>query len=810
MHAATAVLDSTGTIVAWSQAAQSLLGYLASDVLGKPAVTMVAPLDATRLGDPFDAAAWNGPVYLRHSDGSVHRTLVQMSPLKRAKAPDSWSVVAVGTEPSSWQQVNETVFEQIFTDLPLGAAVLDTDLRYVWVNPTLDKFSGVSAAMRRGRSLEAAFPAAQARVLKEILRGVLTSGTPVVDYEYRGPTAPYPGGEQTYSGSAFRLEDPTGRVTGVCYLVLDVTERRRAQQRLALLSGVGENLGCTVDVMGAAQALADLAVPALADFVSVDLLDPVLHGEMPEEESASGRVLARRAGRKSSHSGCLDSIPAVGDRIEIDIHASSPTGRALGLAEPLLEAVIELSTSEWVAEAPDHADIVRAYGLHSVIVVPLCVDGVALGVVTYGRWRTNRQFTEADLRFVQEFTARAGPPLDRIRSFTRDHTIAVTLQRALLPQQLEGGTSVDLAWRYLPAGLREGVGGDWCDVIPLSGRRVALVVGDMVGHGIHVAAAMGRLRTAVNTLADMDLPPDEVLAHLDDLVLRLTEPAEAEGPLPQAEQTLALASLGSSCLYAVYDPVARLCTVARAGHPPPGVLTPDGVVTFPDLPAGPPLGLGGAPFESAELVLPEGSVLALYTDGLIDHCDRDIDAGMAQLAASLATGTDDALGTLCERVFHTVLRTPPRDDAVLLLARTRVLPDDRVASWSLAADPAVVADARQLASTRLADWGVEDLRFSTELIVSELVTNAMRHGAVPIRLRLILDDVLICEVSDGSSTSPRLRHARTTDEGGRGLHLVAQFSRRWGARHTGSGKVIWAEQSLPGACPPIDTGSVVL
>jgi serine phosphatase RsbU (regulator of sigma subunit)/anti-sigma regulatory factor (Ser/Thr protein kinase) len=373
------------------------------------------------------------------------------------------------------------------------------------------------------------------------------------------------------------------------------------------------------------------------------------------------------------------------------------------------------------------------------------------------------------------------------------HTASVALQRDLLPGRLTGGTALEVASRYLPAGAPIGVSGDWFDVIPLSGARVAMVVGDVVGHGINAAATMGWLRTAVRTLADFDMPPDELLAHLDDLVISLAEQESGSG-----EDTEAAAAVGARCLYAVYDPITRRCTMARASHLPPALVRPDGTVTFPDLPAGPPLGLGGLPFECAEFELPEGTLIALYTDGLVAGSDRDIDADISRLGDALARPCPK-LDALCEEAVRALMSGPPSDDVALLLARTHVLDQDQVVSWDLTADPALVARARNLVSTQLTTWGLEELLFTTELVVSELVTNAIRYGTGPIVLCLIRKDVLICEVSDNSSTSPRLRHARTTDEGGRGLFLVAQLTQRWGTRYTKTGKIIWTEQSLPRA-----------
>ncbi|MEU8918648.1 ATP-binding SpoIIE family protein phosphatase [Streptomyces nigrescens] len=386
--------------------------------------------------------------------------------------------------------------------------------------------------------------------------------------------------------------------------------------------------------------------------------------------------------------------------------------------------------------------------------------------------------------------ARAAVSIDNARRYTRQHSTALALQRSLLPRSLTGGSTLDIAWRYLPAHGSDGAGGDWCDVIPLSGARVAMVVGDVVGHGIDAAATMGRLRTTVRPLADIDLPPDELLAHLDDQVLRLIDEEQTADP------SLTPAALGATCLYVVYDPATRKCTMSRAGHPPAAVITPDGSVTFPDLPAGPPLGLGALPFESAEFEIVDGSVLALYTDGLIETRDQDIDLGLTRLRTALAS-PKARLDELCGTVLDDVVTGHPNDDVALLLARTHALSEDQVATWELTSHPSVVADARSLTADRLTAWGLDSLIFTFELIVSELVTNAIRYGNGRIRLRLIRQDALICEVSDASSSSPRMRHARTTDENGRGLFLVAQLAHRWGTRYTADGKIVWAEEHLP-------------
>jgi ABC-type branched-subunit amino acid transport system ATPase component/anti-sigma regulatory factor (Ser/Thr protein kinase) len=378
-------------------------------------------------------------------------------------------------------------------------------------------------------------------------------------------------------------------------------------------------------------------------------------------------------------------------------------------------------------------------------------------------------------------------------AITGNHAMAVNLQQSLLPHGLPEQDALDVAYRYLPA--QAGVGGDWFDVIPLSGARVALVVGDIVGHGMHAAATMGRLRTAVHNFSMLDLPPDELLAHLDDLVGRIDkDEAAAGGGVPIA---------GATCLYAIYDPVTRRCELARAGHLPPGLVQPDGTVEYLDVPAGPPLGLGGLPFEAVEQQLSEGSQLVLYTDGLVEDRNRDIDVGLELLRGALA-GVGRTPEQSCERALDALLPANPKDDIALLIARTHGLPDDHIARWEVPSDPAAVGLVRDQADRQLAVWGLDELAFTTELILSELVTNAIRYATGPITVRLLRARTLICEVADTSNTSPHLRYAATTDEGGRGLFLVAQLAEHWGTRYTSAGKIIWAEQPFPGK-PPTST-----
>ncbi|GAA0670927.1 SpoIIE family protein phosphatase [Kitasatospora atroaurantiaca] len=790
-NTATAVIDAAGTVIGWTASAEELLGYSAAEVVNHSAALLLAtPEDMAKVAGVAEqccaGSGWGGLVAVRHRDGRRIEVGLRVSSLFDLDGHDCVLVSAVDLAQTPSWAVTGSVLEGFLTRSPIGMAVLSPDLRYVWMNDTLERYGGIPRDQRLGHRMRDSLPGLNTDALEAQMHKVLETGEPVIDYEYQGWTWADPHRQHSYSTSFFRLTDRDGNVLGVCYMGMDVTDRWKARERLALLNEAGARIGSTLDIMRTAQELADFAVPRLADFTAVDLLESVLHGDEPAPGPLAARPAMRRAGLQSVREGCPEAVAALGEPVNV---VPPHDGNYLIEGEAFLAPALDPSDSMWAIEHPARAAKIREFGFHSLMTVPLRARGVVLGLATFARSQNPVPFEPDDLLLAEEFVARAAVYVDNARRYTREHTASLALQRSLLPHTLSGGTALEVASRYLPADVRDGVGGDWFDVIPLSGARVALVVGDVVGHGMNAAATMGRLRTAVHTLADMDLHPDELLARLDDLVIRLTE----EEP---DDEAVSQAVLGATCLYAVYDPVTRRCAMARAGHPPPAVVASDGTVTFLDLPAGPPLGLGGLPFESAELELPEGSLIALYTDGLVEAFDHDIEEGLTRLSIALAQ-PGLPLDTLCGAVVDTVLTGPPSDDVALLIARTRALGAHQVASWDVPSDPAVVANTRSLAVQQLVRWGLVDLAMTTELIVSELVTNAIRYGGGPIRLRLIRHAVLVCEVSDASSTSPRLRHARTTDEGGRGLFLVAQLTRRWGHRYTTDGKLIWAEQDLP-------------
>ncbi|MEE4597181.1 SpoIIE family protein phosphatase [Streptomyces sp. DSM 41524] len=777
----TAVLDGDGLLIEWSPGAERLLGY-SSDILGSSAADLLAGrLPETVRQAWTKKSPWRSKVELHHRDGNRVTVELLAVPETAADGAQRWALVAVaGAE--RWPHEENMLTKWAFNQSPFPNAIYDGDGRLLRISDAAARVLGVSEEETLGRRLTEFLPGDPYEYLEALIRTVFRTGKPNNLETYvrtLGESRPH-----AWKVFVCPLKEESGRVHSVWVSSLDTTEETQARERLALLDEASARIGTTLDVEYTARELAEVTIPRFADASCVDLLESVLCNDEPPSGLDSRAFVLRRV-------VCRTTLEDADYSAEAEVHAEdSPAGLCLAAGVPLLMRPGSADFDHWVGQFPPPAGQTCDSGIDSVIAVPFRARRRPLGVALFARRGRPDPFTDDDLVLAGELVARAAVCVDNARRYRRERATAVALQRSLLPSRPPSQSAVEVASRYLPAASRVGVGGDWFDVIPISGARVALVVGDVVGHGIHASAAMARLRTAVRTLADVDLSPDELLTQLDDLVISWSADDELE------EGGVISSGFGATCLYAVYDPISRLCTLARAGHLQPAVVSPDGSADFLDLPGGPPLGLGGLPFETIEVELPEESLLVLFTDGLIESNNRDLERGLGRLRHSLASAVGP-LETICDHVLASMLPERSADDVALLVARTRALDADRVATWELPADPAVVAEARRQVSARLTSWGMDDAVFTAELIVSELVTNAIRYARAPIELRLIHDDNLIYEVSDASTTSPHLRRARTFDEGGRGLFLVAQVSQRWGTRQTSAGKTIWAE------CPPL-------
>ncbi|MER5353231.1 SpoIIE family protein phosphatase [Kitasatospora sp. NPDC002551] len=837
-----ALLDADGRIVRWTPEAQRLLALDPGQVHGRRVHELLDDPSGwpamSELSAEQQAEGWSGEAVLRSGRGERLALSYQVLPLNApAEADDPppgaprtgtprYFVLAAPTVLIARSRQDQAFTRELFLQDRVGLAVFDERLRLVRTNTHLLPYSGLPPDLR-GRRLGDFLQAQDAAAVERGLRDVLRTGRPLIGAEEIVRTIEDPAGGAVMAISAFRLQAPDGQVIGVTALFTDVTELHRSGERLALLHRATAAVGGSLSVSGTAEELAAVLVssaspaspapstpgggaaadggapPGLAELAVVDVAEAVFSGGEPSA-GRDGLVALRRAAVASAAAPAGAGAPP-----------PPPTGVTV-YADPGAQTT--------------HTDFPPS------MTVPLRAGGSLLGRVSVHRAPHRPPYAPADLELLREIADRAALALDNARRYAREHRAAVGLQRSLLPPSQAETTAVSTASVYLPTDTASGIGGDWFDVIPLSSARVALVAGDVVGHGLAASATMGRLRTAVRTLADLDLEPDELLVHLDDLVAQLMveaeRPEEEEERLhaepgasaatrppvshgvwsdaghdaPDDQQTV---PFGATCVYAVYDPVSRRCAVASAGHPPPAVAGPDGRVAYVSLRPGPPLGVSGLPFEVTEIELEPGSLLALYTDGLLLGYADDLEEGMDELSHRLAAaaappeGAVPPAGAALRQLGRDLVADLPAhrltDDVTLLLARTREVPPEATAGWTLDADPAAVSRVREAATEQLVAWGLEELVFTTELVLSELVTNAIRYAGGPVGVRLIRAERLTCEVSDPSATQPRMRRARLTDEGGRGLYLVAQLTTRWGSRYTRQGKTIWAEQDLPPA-----------
>ncbi|MCY0930693.1 SpoIIE family protein phosphatase [Streptomyces sp. H27-H1] len=794
---ASVTVDPAGVVSGWSEGGRLLLGWTAQETVGRPVTGLLADPPPGFPGSHGVGSGSTGVVPLRHRNGSTVDAVLTVQPLRGADGRALGHVVTA----QPWGR-RPVIADRAFEQCPFALGVYDPELRFLWVNASACRVMAHSEEQVLGEKYRELFPELDDMAYTGRLSEVARTGEPArLITVFRPLGSNY---ANAWATSMWPVRDAEGRVRAVANWGFDMSAEYWARQRLLILNEAGSGIGRTLDVIGTAQELARAPVPGFADHVSVDLFEEVLRGEEPPSASAFAPGETITLCRAAEHSAKLDTGRAARPTTAISHAPGSVAARCMVTGRSTVELAADPGQGgEWafgpgLAADPAHwppgnpviDGTIAADGLTGQITVPLRARGALLGVVAFSRRDRPEAFTADDLILAEELTAKAAVAVDNARRYARERTTALTLQRSLLPQRLPSQEAIEVASRYLPAGAGAEVGGDWFDVIPLSGARVALVVGDVVGHGLHASASMGRLRTAVRTLADVDLPPDELLTHLDDLVIHLS------GDLQPAGDFEATGEFGATCLYAVYDPVARRFTLASAGHPLPLVISPDGAMTPVLAQPGPPLGLGGLPFEATELELPEGSLLALYTDGLVEGRERDIDQGIAELQRVLDHSAP-SLEALCDTVLDAMLPERRTDDAALLLARTHALDPHHVADWDVEPDPSQVPLIRKFAVDQVDAWGLEEASFVTELVVSELVTNAIRYGEPPIRLRLIRDASLICEVSDASNTAPHLRRARAFDEGGRGLLLVAQLTQGWGTRQTTSGKTIWCAQTLP-------------
>ncbi|MEU0966866.1 SpoIIE family protein phosphatase [Streptomyces sp. NPDC005917] len=793
-------IGAGGLVDQWSVRAEQIFGIPAERAVGMDPIEAFIDPDLRNRGqrkmaEILDGREWTGVVPFRMPDtadgerGEEGLAEVYVMPTRTAEGENAAVCIVVDVRTLRSIETDLAASQSIFGQSPFGFLLIDTDLRIRRANVRFSSIFGGSPDDHRGKGVHDYLPRSEAERVAATLRRVLESGNSITDMHVTGFV---PGSEERrhWSINLYRVHSGTGRPIGIAWLGLDITARRAAareaaaaRRNLALLNEAGARIGNSLDLETTARELLDVVVPGFCDLATVDLYQGLLAGDERPPGLSDGSAELRRVAFASA----VSDAPFVGGGASVTVGAvhhypfNSPCADALRTARPQRVPAEEGGL------------------VQSTLAVPMVAHDTVVGLARFARTKGSEPFGDRDRDLAVELAARAAVCIDNARLYRREHERALILQRSLLPPGDPEASGLDIACRYLPGNAATEVGGDWFDVIELPGHRTALVVGDVMGRGLRAAVAMGELRTAVRTLALLDLEPAEVLSALDEIARGLGTPGGVQQATRTARQPrdadLSEVYL-ATCVYAVYDSVTRRCTFANAGHLPPVLVEPGEAALMLDVPPGMPLGVGGEPFEEVEVELPEGALLALYTDGLVESRDHPLDEGLQAFVGAL-TDPSQPLEDVCDHVLSTLDTHHGEDDIALLMARVQGLPADSVGDWTLPREPRSVGRAREYARGQLLSWDLEPLVDTAELLVSELVTNALRYGEGDIRLRLLLDRTLVCEVWDSGLVQPRRRRARDTDEGGRGLQLVGLLSAAWGSRRTPRGKTVWFELPLP-------------
>lgn len=663
-----ALLSDDGVVVGWTRDAAEIVGLVAGDVVGRRAGFFLGPdngLTVSAFADQIGShEGWSNEVRVGRGD----RCGLRLSRLSGAAGQVCWLLSAPAGGARGGVLPQEPAERQL-----VGRAVWDLGLRCIFVNDVVEQQDRVPRVPQLGHRMAQVLPGFDADALEAVMHHVLRTGAAAIDYRYQQRSDVEGPRSWMLAISLFRLEAADGAPLGLCSIAVDLTREQQERERLAVLGEASAAVGTTDEIMGTAQELADFVVPLLADYTAVDLAESVRLGEEPLAllSPDAGRIpVFHRAGVASIHPDMREMIFERGHPVFVP--ASSPFTEALTTGRSQFQPVLDLENDPW-ARDPQRAQVLKATGVHSLMIIPVRAGEAVLGITILLRNDNPEPFDEDDLHLAEDLVAHTARQLNLQRTKAHDRAMALALQRNLLPHRLRGGPGVEVTSRFVPADVEEGVGGDWFDVIALAGSRTGLVVGDVAGHGIAAAAAMGRLRTAIRTLAYMDLAPDELLGRVDHVLMSFAEGDEVD-------EATTSAITGATCLFLVYDPDTRRAVAASAGHPPPAIVSPDGTVAFREVPAGVPLGFGLLRYEQAEFEVAEGSVIALYTDGLVETRGSDIDVGLQRLARALAH-PQATLQELCDAAFDArpmddlarkakLQLREPADDATLLLART--------------------------------------------------------------------------------------------------------------------------------------------
>ncbi|MCX4911450.1 SpoIIE family protein phosphatase [Streptomyces sp. NBC_00878] len=660
---ASVVLDTEGRVVLWSPQAEELFGYPAAEALGQFAARLMVheqhvDLVVKLFSDVMETGrSWAGGFPVRHKDGTTR--LVEFRNMRLLDDRGGVYALGLAADQSTVHRLERDVALSVrmVSQSPIGLAVLDRDLRYVSVNPALERINGIPAAEHVGRTIREALPFLDVDAIESTARQVLDTGLPVVEQSTVGRTPADPDEDHAWSASYYRLEDSLDTVLGVAVSVVDVTERHRstieaeaARRRLTVIADASARIGTTLELDRTACELADVAVPELADIASVDLLEAVVEGRR-SDLGPTEPTLIRTLAVKADHAAveASDGVAPPGQVARYD--ADCLVAQCIRTGLPVMVSQVKDEDLPRIAQAPGAAVLLDRAGVHSYLAVPLIARGEVLGALDLKRTRNPVPFGDDDLALARELAARAAVQIDNARWYQNARNTAITLQRSLLPSLPSTTAGLEVASRYQPAGAAGEVGGDWFDVIPLDCDKTALVVGDVMGSGINAAATMGRLRTATSTLASLDLDPARLLEHLD----------KTTGGLDESIAT---------CVYAVYDPHRHQCRIANAGHLPPARIRVGHPPELLELPTGAPLGVGGVAFSTITVDFDPGDQLVFYTDGLVETRRHDLDDRLDTLLGLL----DDPahpLEDVCDLLLSTLHHPDNHDDVALLIARAQ-------------------------------------------------------------------------------------------------------------------------------------------
>ena len=799
---AVVLIDSAGRVSGWNAAAEVLYGHPRVKVLGRPVLEALFHSDDREAAEGvLDRAArgarWEGDFRVCRLDGTLLVSSFRVTSVAGG-ATIAWVAtdhidqglaeqersVLLSAEHAARATAEEALglLEAILAAAPVGIAVFDMDLRYVRVNQAYASITGMPAGVDL-RDQPGELVPLEADLAAD-LRRVVTTGRTLLGRPVQRAGAD---GDRYFTASFFPIRTAAGAAAGAGLTLVEITEAKRAEveraellrraeaarQRLSILAAASAVLTTTMQLDELLGRLTRVLAPVAADWCVIELV-----GKSGEIEHAAVGHRDRAA---------ADELAVTLRSNPIDLDGAGPVAEVLRTGQARLTGAAGMQAS--LAEAARdrrRPELAERFSLQAHVVVPVRTRTEIIGVLILAT-EGQRTLDDDDLDLAVEIASRAALAVQNARVYQQEHQIAESLQRALLPATVPPAPGLDLAVRYVAATDGASVGGDWYDVLPFDDGTTGIVVGDVVGHDIAASTSMGHLRSALRAYAyEGHDAPAATLARVD----RVFDSLELSY---------------ATCVFGVLDPASRSFRWSNAGHPPP-LLLRDGRATFLDQGAGVILGVtGGEGVAEADVEVQEGDLLILYTDGLVERRGESLQAGLARLAAAAAGIPAENAGGLCEALLEALVpSTASRDDDLaILVARVRADgPAPVLHRLPFEAKPESAALARGYVAGVLEAAGWSELVDTAALLVSELVTNAVRHALAPFALVVSADAGEVeLSVEDGDPRQPVTRQAEPLDQTGRGLLLLSALADEWGVRPLPVGKSIWfrlTHEALPG------------